>query len=141
MDTSTILHQLDRITTRLHYIAVNCKDERYKQECVEHIHTLMGIQQVIEVPYREQLNMDSGGDQVTTLQIQDIRVGDVLARVDADGVTIAADGFYRVLRVLRKQRRVDVVSLDGYQSIRALCEFAWRWNRHDAKKFHLQWRI
>lgn len=70
------------------------------------------------------------------LRIKDIRMGDVLSRAGADGSV----GHYRVLRVLRKRNRVDVVDLDGRQSVRALWEFQSRWSKAQASSLHLPWR-
>lgn len=63
--------------------------------------------------------------------------GDVVAIQSQEGV---AGEFYKVLRVHRKGRKLDVVDPDGRQYIRPLLDFTHHWTKEEAASLPVQWR-
>ena len=72
-----------------------------------------------------------------SVSVDDVRVRDVLLRA---GTT---DQFWKVLRVRRKKKMVDVVDQDGRQRIFSILEFSAHWGSNSPvlAAMHLEWRF
>lgn len=69
-----------------------------------------------------------------------IHRGDVVC-IQSGADLLTTGEFFKVLRVHRKGRKLDVVDPDGRQFIRPLLDFTHHWSKEAATSLPLQWRF